>query len=280
MPILPLIFKILFKVPFFRKRYFGIYKKLFKPKNLFLGQTSICSFDDGLKIKADLDEWIQQQIYFFGTWDKRGLKFLKNHLEKGDVFFDIGANIGAYSLVASKAVGSGGQVHAFEPVSGVFERFKYNIHLNGLTNITPIQNAVYETSEILELYVSAKENAGMSSIFHHDTESGTIEKVQSITIDEYVEKMNIQRIDLIKIDIEGSELFALRGMRNALRRFRPVILMEVSADVLNNTNIQGSEILDFMKDLNYGIRRIYPCGNTGEVNGSKSEYTNFAFFPL
>ncbi len=273
-------FKVLFVIPFFRNRYYGFYKRIFKPRNLFQGQTVICGFDSGLKIKADLDEWIQQHIYFLGSWDERGLKFLKNLLKENDVFFDIGANIGAYSLVASKIVGPGGKVHAFEPVSAVFERLEYNIGLNGLNNITANQNAVYQTSEVLELFVSAKQNAGMSSIFHHDTESGKVEKVQAISIDEYVEKENIRKIDLVKIDIEGAEFFALQGMKKSLKRFRPVILMEVSAEVLNNTNIQGSEILDTMKDLNYSIRRIFPCGNTGEIGGSKSEYTNFAFFPL
>jgi len=273
-------FKVLFVIPFFRNRYYGFYKRIFKPRNLFQGQTVICGFDSGLKIKADLDEWIQQHIYFLGSWDERGLNFLKKILKEDGVFFDIGANIGAYSLVASKIVGPVGKVHAFEPVSAVFERFEYNIELNGISNITANQNAVYQTSEVLELFVSAKQNAGMSSIFHHHTETSKIEKVHAITIDGYVKKMNIQQIDLIKIDIEGAELFALRGMKDSLNLFRPVVLMEVSADVLNHTNVDGSEILDFMKNLNYGIRRIFPCGNTGDVNQSKSEYSKFAFFPL
>jgi len=273
-------YKTLFIIPFFRKRYFGFYKRIFKPRELFHGQSVICRYDKNLKIKADLDEWIQQHIYFLGTWDKRGLNFIKQHLEKEGVFFDIGANIGAYSLVASKIVGPGGRVHAFEPVSKVFERLKYNIELNDLNNIIANQTPVYQSSEIPELFVSSNENAGIPSIFHHDTESGTVEKVLAVSIDEYVEKEKIRRIDMIKIDTEGGELFALRGMRSTLNRFRPMVMMEVSADVLNNTNIQGSRILDFMKDLNYGIRRIFPCGNTGEVGTSRSEYTNFAFFPL
>jgi FkbM family methyltransferase len=275
--LIALVFKILFKIPFFRKRYFGFYKKLFKPRNLFRGLTSICRFDTNLKIKADLDEWIQQHIYFLGTWDERGIKFLKNNLKKADVFFDIGANIGAYSLVASKIVGTDGQVHSFEPVSEVFERFQYNIKLNGLINITANRNAVYQSSEVLDLFVSSKENAGMSSIFHHDTESGIIEKVQAITIDGYVEKMNIQRIDMIKIDIEGAELFALKGMKNTLSRFRPVIIMEFSEEVMKNSSVEAKDVLDLLKSLNYMMKRIYKCGNTGNITESKSDYTNFVF---
>jgi FkbM family methyltransferase len=274
------LFKILFIIPFFRKRYFGFYKRIFKPYRLFDGQTILCRYDKSLRIKADLDEWIQQHIYFLGTWDGRGIRFLKKNLEENNVFFDIGANIGAYSLVAARIVGPGGQIHSFEPVSKVYDRFEENIKLNHLSNIFANQNAVYQTSEVLELFVSAKENAGMSSIFHHDTESGKIEKVQAITIDDYVEKNKIQRIDMVKIDIEGAEIFALNGMRNSISRFRPVILVELNEGVFLNNTDKEQEVILFMKSLNYEIKRIYNCGNTGDIEGSKSAYTNFAFFPL
>jgi FkbM family methyltransferase len=273
------IFKILFIIPFFRKRHFGFYKKIFKPYRLFEGQTAVCRLDGNIKIKADLDEWIQQHIYFLGSWDKRGMNFLKKNLEPGYVFFDIGANIGAYSLVASKIVGQEGKVHSFEPVSAVFERFQENIKLNNITNITANRNAVYQSSQILELFVSSKENAGMSSIYHHDTESGKVEKVEAVAIDDYVIKNNIQRIDLIKIDIEGAELFALKGMTNSLKRFRPGIIIEISDDVIKNTGLGSDEVPELMKSLNYEMKRIFPCGNTGDVSPSTSGYSNFAFYP-
>lgn len=274
------LFKILFLLPFFRNRYFGFYKHLFKPRNMFKGQTLICNFDKGLKIKADLDEWIQQQIYFLGTWDRRGLNFLRNYLKKDDVFIDVGANIGAYSLVASKIVGKGGRIHSFEPVTKVFERFGENIRLNNMTNITANQKAVYNTSDIISIFVSSVENAGMSSVFHHDSESGIIEKVQAITIDDYVDKMNLQRVNMIKIDIEGAELFALQGMQNTLKKFRPITIIEISEDVLKNSNQSGLEVSDFMKSMGYEQKRIFKCGHTGNMEGSVSEYKNFAFFPV
>jgi len=277
MNIIAFLFKLLFKIPFFRKRYFGFYKKIFKPYRLFKGKSNICSFDENLKIKADLEEWIQQQIYFFGIWDEQGVKFLKNHLKDGDVFFDIGANIGCYSLIAAKQTGSKGEVHSFEPVTKVFEKLQSNVLLNGFRNIKLNQNAVFEKSGVLELFVSSNENAGMSSMFHHDTESGQTEKAIAITIDEYVERMKITKIDFIKIDIEGAELFALKGMRNTLRRFSPIILMELSDDILNSTFIKEHEILNLLMELNYEKWGIDENGNLFLDTERLQNYSNYAF---
>ncbi len=277
MIIIAKLFRILFKFPFFRKRYFGFYKRIFKPNNLFEGQTAICTFDKGLKINAQLSEWIQQHIYFLGIWDKQGTRFIKNHLKKGNVFFDIGANIGYYSLIVSKQVGENGQIHAFEPVSGVFAQLQSNIELNGISNISANQNAVYEKSGTLDLFVSSGENTGMSSIFHHDTESGVVEKVDAITIDDYVEKMKIDRIDLIKIDIEGAELFALKGMKNTLQRFKPMVFMELSQEVLRNASVNEKEIIQFMAKMDYELKGIDERGVMVTVTGNQYEYANVVF---
>ncbi len=273
-------FKILFIFPFFRKRYFGFYKKLFKPRKLFQGQSTVCRFDSSLKINVDMDEWIQQHIYFFGSWDERGTNFLKLNLNPGDVFFDVGANIGCFSLIASKIVGTEGKVHSFEPVTRVYEKLLANIQLNGLKNITAKRKAVFESSGTLELFVSSNENVGMSSIFHHDTESGQVEIAESISLDEYVQKEGITEIKMIKIDIEGAEIFALRGMKQILKELKPVLIIEISKDVFQNTKMEGNEVLEFMQSMRYEIRKIYKCGHTGPVSETKSEYTNYAFFPI
>jgi len=280
MKVLAIFFKILFNIPFFGNRYYGFYSRIFKPRGLFKGMTANCRFDSDFVIQADLDEWIQQHVYFLGTWDERGLNFLKNNLKEGDVFVDVGANIGCYSMVAAKLVGKTGSVHSFEPVTKVFGKLQQNILLNKLDNITANKKAVFESSGNIELYVSSNENAGMSSIFHHDTESGEIEKTEAVSLDDYFADPDIQKISMIKIDIEGAELFALKGMKTILDKFRPVIIMEVSEAVIKNSGIEGKESLEFLKSHNYEIRRIFQCGNTGDIADSKSSYTNFAFFPL
>jgi hypothetical protein len=74
-------FSWLFGFSFFRKRYYGIYKRVFLPLGLFKGQSTIASYDQTLKLRLDLDEWIQQHIYFLGIYDEKGINFLKKTLK-------------------------------------------------------------------------------------------------------------------------------------------------------------------------------------------------------
>jgi len=273
-------FRLLFKIPWFRKRYYYFYIYLFKPLNLFRNKTTISSYDSGLKIRLDLDEWIQQQIYLFGLFDGKGIRFMKKNLKNGDVFFDIGANIGCYTLIASKITGSSGHVFAFEAIREVYEKLTFNIQLNNLSGITAENLAIFDQKDLLEFYVSSGENIGMSSIFHHDNERGDTVQVQAISVDEYVEENQISRVDFIKLDIEGAELHALNGMRKTLRRFRPILLMELSTEVLPNTSLTPDEITQLLRDLNYTQMALTKSGDPIPLDQNPDAfYHNYAFLP-
>ncbi|MBL4862663.1 MAG: FkbM family methyltransferase [Crocinitomicaceae bacterium] len=274
-------FKLLFKITSFRKHYYGLYKRVFKPFSLFKGLVITSSYDNDLKIKLNIDDCIQQQIYFLDFYDKRGINFLKKHLKKGDGFIDIGANIGSYSLIASKLVGEHGKVHAFEPIEDVYNRLLFNVQLYDLENVTTCKKAIYETKDLLKFFVSSHENLGMSSIFHHDTESGHMERVEAISLDEYVSALNIEKINLIKIDIEGAELFALKGMQNTIKKFRPIIVMEISEDVLQNSSIKSTDVIDFMEEFDYSRCAINQNGEQIDISHDhQNNYYNYAFYPL
>lgn len=97
---------------------------------------------------------------------------------------DIGANIGCYTLIAVKTVGSNGAVYSFEPDPEVHQRLKTNVELNGFQNTVTEKKAVSEKSDTLKIYVSSGENTGMSGIYRHDTENGRIEHVEAIALDD------------------------------------------------------------------------------------------------
>jgi FkbM family methyltransferase len=273
-------FKLLFGFPFLRKHYFGLYKKVFKPLSLFKGQIAISTYDRNLKIKLNIDELIQQQIYFLEFYDPQGINFLKKQLTKGDVFIDIGANIGCYSLIASKLVGENGQVYAFEAIKNIHERLVFNVQLNNLKNVTIENKAVHEKTELLEFFVSRHENLGMSSIFHHDAESGKTEKVNAISLDDYFSINKLNRVNLIKMDIEGAELFALKGMQSIISTYRPVVIMEICDDILQNTSYESIDIINYFNDLNYKQSFINEHGEVIDINvNEKNNYFNFVFIP-
>lgn len=104
MKLLAIVFKFILKIKPLRKHYFGIYKKFILPKKIFSKTNFITKYDTTLKIKVNLSDWIQQQIFFLDYSDINGISFLKKTLKKDNVFIDIGANIGAYTLIASKLV--------------------------------------------------------------------------------------------------------------------------------------------------------------------------------
>lgn len=279
--ILAKIFRFLFTCRFFRKRYYGFVYHIFQPLNLFRGVTEVSSYDKNLKMKLDLDEWIQQHIYFLGYFEPRGIRYIKNQLYEGEVFVDIGANVGAYSLVASGLVGRSGKVIAFEPASKSFLRLSKNISMNGLTNIIPERKAVLDKNSQIELYISNRHNMGMSSIFHHDSESGISEKVEAISLDDYAEKKNIPRISVIKIDIEGSEMLALRGMGKIIENFRPRILIELKEETLTESGYQVNDIEEYLIHSGYEKYIINEQGNvSNDLKQQPENYYNYLFLPV
>ncbi|MBW6497513.1 MAG: FkbM family methyltransferase [Bacteroidales bacterium] len=268
------------RLPFLRKHYYGIYIKVLKPLGLFRNTSLIHHYDKGLKIKLNIGDWLQQQIYFFDVFDERGLLFLEKNLKEGDVFVDVGANIGCYTLVAAKLVGPTGRVFAFEPVSYVFEHLQFNLQLNGFSQVIPERLALLDKPVSVELYIADRENLGMSSIFHHDTESGITEKADAVSLDDYAAGAGIDQINIVKIDIEGAELEALMGMEQSLNRFRPLLIVEISDEVLHTDAIRKQQTLEWLKKHRYVMKWIDTCGNLlNEPDKQSLNYFNFVFLP-
>jgi hypothetical protein len=105
-------FRTLFRIKFIRPTYFGFYKRLFKPFRLFRGVRKKINYRQGIQLELDIDDWIQQNLYFLSEYEEKEIRFLEHYLKEGDVFIDLGANIGLYSLVASRLVGRKGKVYA------------------------------------------------------------------------------------------------------------------------------------------------------------------------
>lgn len=260
------IFRILFRIAFFRKRFFGIHKKIFKPLNLFRGIKKRIRLKNGIFFDLLIGDWVQENIFFLGEYEAAELRYVEKSIKAGDVFIDIGANIGLYTLHASAWVGSGGKVIAFEPLPQNFNSLKNNVSLNKGENITLENLAVGEKNGKIEIYYNDIEaNSGMASAYLSEY-SGS-DKMDVVSLDKYFHQHPVKKIDFIKIDIEGGEYKALLGMKSTLSNYSPTLLIELNEEVLSKTPHRDQDIIDLLNGLGY---HKHPVGHSGEGK-------NFAF---
>lgn len=163
---------------------------------------------------------------------------------------DIGANIGYYALLAARYVGDTGRVVAVEPHPSNYALLRHNIRLNRLSNLSTIQVAISDTAGEAELFVSPHSNLhSLNSVSRAKTRQ-TI-RVPTTTIDSLAETVGLE-FALLRMDLEGWELNALRGGQRTLSTARPRIIMEVHPLYLRERGLE--ELLTMLSDFNYCVR--------------------------
>lgn len=248
-------FKILNSIPFISGQFFYFHKFIFKPFHVFKNVEKDFLYRETIRLHLHLNDWIQQQIFFLGEYEKPEIDFLYEFLNEGDVFIDIGGNIGLFSLNASKIVKSSGKVYAFEAFLPNFNQFKHHIQINRSENIQLENLAISNASGILEIFYDDKQNNfGMASSYLKDFTAK--ESVESIALNDYVKANNISKIDLIKIDIEGGEYNALQGMTEVLNKMKPIILLEISDFALQNADHSEAQILALLNENGYEKTKV------------------------
>jgi len=163
-------------------------------------------------------------------------------LKEGDVFVDIGANIGYYSVLVAKIVGENGRVISVEPIPSTAKILSLNLTLNNLKNVKVIQKAAWSNNRIITIHIP-KGFFGLSSIYKPPTATDSI-AVKGAPLDRILE---VPKVDLLKIDAEGSEYQILKGGRKILRKTRYVVL-EVST--------KKDEIIRLLREEGFKIRKL------------------------
>lgn len=207
---------------------------------------------NGCRIRCDLGDNLQRQIFFTGAYEPVECFLLTRLLRPGMTFIDVGANVGQYSLLASTAVGGTGCVHAFEPVPALFASLSENVSANRLGNVRLNRAALWhEPGElVLSLAASDRENVGAYSVGAGN--EATAVRSPAMRLDDYAAENALERIDFIKMDVEGAELFALQGMREVLRRHTPMLLLELAEPTLERLRCSPRQVWDLLvTDLGY-----------------------------
>ncbi len=181
---------------------------------------------DSCRWLIDLNERVSRTLYLYGNFEPALTELFGAILSSGGTFFDVGANFGYFSILAARRVGSEGRVVAFEPDPRNIQRLETNISLNGLSRIQVVPSAVCEEAGTVALHMSAdtEDNLGSSSIVQDGAGRKTID-VRAISLDDFLREFP-GNVDVLKMDIEGAELSALRGARQTLAagKIRSIVL--------------------------------------------------------
>lgn len=253
----PLVRPVLERFP--PVRYFAV--RLLKMKQA--GKLHRCSMDFVL---PSGDFGVTLEAESTGEYEPVTTKLLESLLEEGMTFVDVGAHVGLFTLPAAKWVGESGRVVAFEPHPDNYEMLVGNIATNGFSErVEATQSAVSEESTPVHLHMSTF-NTGDHQLFHQGGRN-TIE-VQCTTLDDYFEIGT--RVDVIKMDVQGAEAAAFRGMRRVLQDNQDIkVIWELSPAQLKDSGSSAEDVLVWLKELGFCMTIVDDA--TGEITKATIE---------
>lgn len=189
-----------------------------------------------------------------GFWEKHITELLVGFLKPDYNCLDIGANFGYHTVTMGLLNKDSGKVFAFEPMKLFYNQINANINLNCLDNIFVYQNAVGNSEG--DVFIKEPSISNNQIINHGDTsisKLNTGQKVKMITID----SLNLPKINLIKLDVQGCELFALQGAKNKILNDKPIMVVEIEDFQLAKFGCTPSQLINFIKtDLGYDMYQM------------------------
>lgn len=173
------------------------------------------------------------------------------HLNVGDGMLDVGANFGLHTLLAGTIVGSTGEVHAFEPLPSNVQMLRHHVYLNRLESVVRIIPSAVSDSPVSEVvFFSGADELGVTASL---TSSGCNTQrvmVPNTRLDDYLPEIH-RPVRLIKIDVEGAELKVLRGGQMLLKKFKPLLVIEVHAFAFPGFGTSLEEFEAFLDECGY-----------------------------
>jgi len=208
----------------------------------------------GLKLWLDPVSHFGQHVVSPEGYEMQMSSLLKGLLRKGDVFVDVGANEGYYSVLASLASG-GGPVFALEPQSRLIPVIEENLRLNGCRNATVSHLALSDHVGKETFHLQASTNTGSSGFFNPRSRGTGTEVVSTMRMDDYFAKHRIKQVRLMKVDCEGAEKLVMAGGRETLRsRGIEVLAWEYHPGIVSDEEI--AEMDSFLKECGYVLLTI------------------------
>ena len=193
--------------------------------------------------------------YFPSTYEAENFEFLTNSCKPGAVIIDIGAHIGLFSVIASQITGAAGKVYAFEPAPSTYELLQKTLAINHNESvIETFQKAVgRETGKITFFVSDGQADNGNSLVNYKDDRPLHAIDVEVTSVDAFIKEKKINRLDFIKIDVEGAEYDTLRGAAETLQNLRPVCIVAIHPEPIKAKGDRLEDIYDFIISRQYKI---------------------------
>ncbi len=223
-------------------------------------KTVVMNWINGLNLRIYPGNEVFRSIFVRGIYDPNLVTVINTLLPSDGVFIDIGANMGYCSLLMSKTVGEDGKVFAIEPSERDFLRLVDNVSLNKLNNVNVYRLAISDKSGNVKISIAPEERSSLNTLGSAFSNKGIeelrTEEVIATTLDTFTEQEEIDRIDVIKMDIEGSEFKALKGARESIEKYRPILIVGVNKNSLGASGSSIEDVISALKELRYKV--YYP----------------------
>lgn len=212
----------------------------------------INNFDRNLKLKINTSWVMGFSIFWTGFHELRESIFLHKFLKPEMVLVDAGANMGEYSLFAGKRLVKG-KVLSFEPMPKIATLLEENIRLNNLSNIQIFRYGLSDKEGVLPFHeLDAKDgNEGLSTFFPGSKKVKQVMSAPLKAFDHEFDSYGITRIDFMKFDIEGGELSALRGAKQSIEKFKPLVMVEINDATYAAAGYSSQDIYNFFTAIAY-----------------------------
>jgi FkbM family methyltransferase len=204
-------------------------------------------------MELDLSSTLEREVFVTGTHGEEHLvgdRILEHLNRDGAVYVDVGANVGYHTIRAARhLLRAGGRVVAFEPIQANYDRLLTNLKLNRLRNVRVEKLALADRAETITVCRDTRgsSNASLAS-------TGVVqEKVHLVRFDDWLAEHRLPRLDVIKLDIEGAEVKALRGMSEAIERFRPILVVEINPMWTRRMMTSTTELITLLHSFGYTL---------------------------
>lgn len=210
----------------------------------------------GSKLRLDARDIVGRYIYYFGTWEPNLTQWITQGLKPGDTFIDVGSNIGYFTLLASKLVGTQGNVVAIEALPQTFHVLEQNLRMNSVTNVRSANVAAWHREEQLEIFTQPESPSGTTTLISEWATQWNLKpvfKVPAKPLSAILTPDEAKTARMIKVDVEGAEWNVIMGLATVLKDSRNdlEIIMEIAPALLESQGKSAKELLEFFAGFGF-----------------------------